>query len=75
MNTFLDMFGTHAIRQVNMGAKYVSIASYDKEQASVYEKEGKRLNFSAQVSGNYAGWGFSANASNKSSSNRSSSSR
>ena len=31
MNNFIDTFGTHAIRKVNMGARFVATASFNKE--------------------------------------------
>ena len=33
INQFIDTFGTHAIRKVNMGARFVSTATYDIKEA------------------------------------------
>lgn len=50
LNMFIDTFGTHALKQVNMGAKFVSTASFSKDQLDKYEKEDKTIKFSADVS-------------------------
>lgn len=33
LNEFIDTYGTHAIRKVNMGAKFVTTATFDKKEA------------------------------------------
>ena len=33
LNEFIDTFGTHAIRKVNMGSKYVITATFNKKEA------------------------------------------
>ena len=37
LNTFIDTFGTHSLKSVNMGAKFVATATYDKEALDRYE--------------------------------------
>lgn len=59
LREFIDTFGTHAIRKVNMGAKFVSTATFDKKTAIDQKENGKSLSMSGGVSG----WGFSAGGS------------
>lgn len=50
LNNFIDTYGTHALKQVNMGAKFVATASYSKDAYQSYEHEGRTIKFGGEVS-------------------------
>ena len=56
INEFIDTFGTHAIRKINMGAKFVTVATFDQKIAEKQLKEGKSLSYSGKLSA--FGWTF-----------------
>lgn len=58
MNEFFSEFGTHSVKRLRFGGKFVSETSYSKMQRNSELKKGRDLAFSAEASG----WGFSANA-------------
>ena len=51
MNQFIDTFGTHALKQVNMGAKFVATASFSKNSLDKYEQDSNPFTFSSEANG------------------------
>lgn len=49
INEFVDTFGTHAIKKLDMGAKFVAVASYDKKEVNRLKSEGLTVTFSGEV--------------------------
>ena len=62
INEFIDTYGTHVIRKINMGAKFVTVATFDKAIAEKQFEEGKKLSYSGELSG----FGFTAGGSSTS---------
>ena len=48
---FINNFGTHAIKQVMMGAKFMARASVKKDLLEKFNQEGHTVSFSGEASG------------------------
>ena len=51
INKFIEMFGTHVYRKVDMGSKFVTTASFNKQEEEDYKSQGLNLGFDASASG------------------------
>ena len=56
LNQFFDNFGTHVVKGVDMGDKFVSRTKFSRKEMYVQKKKGMEVNFNAKA----GGWGFSA---------------
>jgi hypothetical protein len=59
MTAFFDQFGTHSLRKVAMGARFVATSTYDKQDKANMDSSGYDLAFEAEA----GGFGYSASAS------------
>jgi hypothetical protein len=58
LNDFFDLYGTHAITSLSMGAKFVAKATFDRTIEKSFESEGWDVSFSAEA----GGFGYTASA-------------
>jgi hypothetical protein len=59
MNDFYDQFGTHALKKVAMGARFVASSTYDKQDKANMDSSGYSLAFEAEA----GGFGYSGSTS------------
>ena len=64
MNEFYDKFGTHTIRELSMGARFVASSTYNKQDMANMKQAGYDLKFEAKAS--YFGYSASGSSSHSS---------
>ena len=50
MNNFFENFGTHAIAEIGMGAKYVTTSTFSKKYRAGENASNRDIQFSAEAS-------------------------
>ena len=50
MMKFFDTYGTHVVKKVHMGAKFIATGSYDRKEKYKLELSGKEVNYEPKLS-------------------------